>query len=348
MPLSWPRGRPRLPGPLIPPARVERRRSRVLAAASRRRAAFRRVRPTAEGWVFLATAMAVALAALNTGNNLLYLVLAAMLALVVTSGVLSESSLRGLEVDRRFDERIFAGQPTHGTWLLRNNRRWLPNLAIDVEELPGRHARLLQCQRTTVPYLAGGAEERRRGTWVFACRGIHRLERVRVSTTWPFGILRKWYEVPLVAEVVVYPQPSVDPGPVARRSLGSSGAEANRRSRNGTGDLRELRDHRAGEDLRLVHWRTSARLRKRVAVERDAEEDGRLTVRVETPGEGTPLERATRFELTVSQATCAVLSAGRAGVEVVLRVPGLALPPARDRVQRDRLLRRLALLELDG
>ena len=296
--------------------------------------------------MFGVTGLAVALAALNTGNNLLYLVLAAMLALVVTSGVLSESSLRGLEVRRRFEERVFAGRPARGAWIVRSRRRWLPNLAIDLQEVPGRHARLGQAGQATIPYLPGGGEERRRATWRFDGRGVHRLDRVRVSTTWPFGILRKWYEVRLPADVVVYPEPASDWSAVTRRSHGSAGADASRLRRDGSGDLRGLRDHRAGEDLRLVHWRTSARLRRRVAVERDAEEEGRFEVRVEAPTAGSRLERLTRFERTVSRATGAVLAAGEARSEVLLRLPEGALPAARSESDRDRLLRRLAVVEL--
>lgn len=347
MPLAWPRRKPAAPGPLIPPVQPLPPAGGLRGLVARRRSSFRRLRPTGEGWIFLATGLAVALAALNTGNNLLYLVLAAMLALVVTSGVLSESSLRGLEVRRRFDDRVFAGRPVRGTWIVRSRRRWLPNLAIDLEEVSGRYARLDRRGEASIPYLPGGGEERRRAVWLFGCRGLHRLERVRVSTTWPFGILRKWFEVPLVSDVLVYPEPALDWELVVHRSPGAAGADASLRRRDGTGDVRGLRDHRAGEDLRLVHWRTSARLRRRVAVERDAEDEGLFEVRVEAPGAGTPGARATRFEETIGRATGAILAAGEASAEVVLRLPAGPLPPARTRPDRDRLLARLAVLELD-
>ena len=58
----------------------------------------RTLRPTRAGWAFFAITFGVGFAALNTGNNLLYLVLSLMLAFLVLSGVLSESALRGIEV----------------------------------------------------------------------------------------------------------------------------------------------------------------------------------------------------------------------------------------------------------
>ena len=51
----------------------------------------RTLRPTRAGWSFFALCFGVGFAALNTGNNLLYLVMALMLAFLVLSGVLSEA-----------------------------------------------------------------------------------------------------------------------------------------------------------------------------------------------------------------------------------------------------------------
>jgi len=349
------RTRKPLPGPLLPPEIVPpaprasfRRLGRALATPLRVYVrAWRRVQPTGEGWIFMATSLAVALAALNTGNNLLYLVFAAMLSLVVLSGVLSESSLRGVEVRRRIHGGVFAGLPARGTWIVRSRRRRLPNLALDFEELPGRYARLGQRGEATLPYLRAGAEERRLGTWTFEARGIHRLGRVRVSTTWPFGILRKWFEVEIPGDVLVFPAPASDWEAAMAPLRGRDEGALVRARRGATGDMRGLRDHRPGEELRSVHWRTSARLGRRVVVERDADEGGRFEVRVATPPAGEHRLRLEQFERSVSQAAGAVVAATDRGDEVVLHLGGTASPPLSGPEGRDRLLRRLAVTPLD-
>src|SRR6266853_5086642 len=50
-------------------------------------------RVTFEGWIYLGGIILVALAALNTGNNLLFLILASLIALVLMSGILSSITL---------------------------------------------------------------------------------------------------------------------------------------------------------------------------------------------------------------------------------------------------------------
>ena len=86
------------------------RRSALTRRLSRWLRPPRTLRPTRAGWIFFALTFGVGFAALNTGNNLLYLVLSLMLAFLVLSGVFSESTLRGIRVRRRLPREFFAGR----------------------------------------------------------------------------------------------------------------------------------------------------------------------------------------------------------------------------------------------
>ena len=63
-----------------------------------------------EGWIYFGGLLLVALAALNTGNNLLFLILACLIALILMSGILSSISLSGVEMRLLLPDHIFAGQ----------------------------------------------------------------------------------------------------------------------------------------------------------------------------------------------------------------------------------------------
>src|SRR5690606_34235039 len=71
----------------------------------------RRLKFTKMGRFYIGFTLVIGVAAINTGNNLLFLLLGLMLAGVVLSGVLSESVLRGLEVERFLPMEAQAGQP---------------------------------------------------------------------------------------------------------------------------------------------------------------------------------------------------------------------------------------------
>src|SRR5512147_2227428 len=94
---------PRQSTPGIRPNWIER--------VSRRVRLPRRLRITREGKYYVGITLGVGFAGINTGNNLLYLLLGLLLALIVISGVLSEMSLRHLRITRRLPRRAQVERP---------------------------------------------------------------------------------------------------------------------------------------------------------------------------------------------------------------------------------------------
>jgi len=87
---------------------------------------------TRSGIVYVIVTIVIGIAALNTGNNLLYIIVAAMLAAILVSGIVSAWVLRYLELDIRLPEHVFAGRPVAGRIVLNNPRRYLPSFSIRV------------------------------------------------------------------------------------------------------------------------------------------------------------------------------------------------------------------------
>src|SRR5205809_2516639 len=86
-----------------------------------------------EGWVYFGVLSLVALAALNTGNNLLFLILASLIALLLMSGILSSITLSGISLRLVLPEHIFAGQPVRAMVELENEKLTLPSFSLRVE-----------------------------------------------------------------------------------------------------------------------------------------------------------------------------------------------------------------------
>lgn len=103
-----------------------------------RRIALERLRDTFDfevtraGVIYVLVTLVIGIAALNTGNNLLYIVVAAMLAAILVSGIVSAVVLRRLELDVRLPEHVFAGRAVMGRIVVRNSRRFLPAFSIRV------------------------------------------------------------------------------------------------------------------------------------------------------------------------------------------------------------------------
>ena len=93
----------------------------------------RTIWPTRDGWWSLFAAVGLGVAAVNTGNNLLYLLSSMLLGLIVVSGVLSEAVMRGLRLAPVLPDELYAGRPMLVGAVLANHKRRIPSTSIAYE-----------------------------------------------------------------------------------------------------------------------------------------------------------------------------------------------------------------------
>ncbi len=163
----------------------------------------RRLEFTREGKYFVGITLGVGFAAINTGNNLLYLLLGMMLSLIIASGVLSEMSLRGLSVAREPPARPHAGKPFLMGVSLQNHKRRLPSFSIEVEDLLEGQAIDKKCYFLKLP---AGRLQHTSYRHSLPRRGRYTFTGLRLSTKFPFGLFRKSRVLELTDETIVYPQ----------------------------------------------------------------------------------------------------------------------------------------------
>ncbi|MDP9152069.1 MAG: DUF58 domain-containing protein [Myxococcota bacterium] len=240
--------------------------ARHVAAWQRRIRPPRRLKFTREGKFFVGITLGVGFAAINTANNLLYLLLGMLLALIVVSGVMSELSLRDLSVVRRLPTRAQAGRAHLVEIEVFNHKLRVPSYAIEVEDLRAgqpadKRCFFLKISPKSAQVAAYRRTPSRRG------RDVH--VGFRIATRFPFGLFEKSREVPAAGELIIYP--AVDAVELARvqtgRSLGGDVAMTRGLAEEFLG-LKLMRD---GEDPRDVHWRKSAAVGQLVMRERARE-----------------------------------------------------------------------------
>ena len=148
----------------------------------------RKLRVTREGKYFIGITFGVGFAAINTGNNLLYLLLGMLLALIVVSSVMSELSLRRLTVVRRLPPRAQVGRPHLVEVEVHNHKGKIPSYAIEIEDLREGQPADKRCFFLKIsPDSAQIAAYRRTP----ARRGRDRHIGFRIATRFPFGLFEK-------------------------------------------------------------------------------------------------------------------------------------------------------------
>jgi uncharacterized protein (DUF58 family) len=321
----------------------------------------RRLRPprrlsfTREGKLIVVLSVGVGFAAINTGNNLLYLLLGWLLSFIIASGILSELTLRALTVVRRPPPRVFAGEPFLMEVVITNGKPNRASYSIEVEDLQGGTPIDKRCYFLKIPE---AKSQRTSYRHTFVRRGLYTLTGYRLATKFPFALFRKSRDVEAKLDVLVYPARVSVPRPPPRAATRGD-AVADRLGRRG--EFFGLRERRVGDDRRDVHWKSSARSGRLLVREYEDELARRVVIGVDnalpqdvrdaiadaalTPAQEAAVSAVERAISIAASIAAAYLEVGWT-VELVAR--GTHVAPGTGRMHEAKIARELALLPYVG
>lgn len=302
-----------------------------------RRAVPEGIRITTVGLWYVLLTVLVAIAATNTGNNALYMVLALMFSVLILSGLVSRENVRGLEAALDSPGEVFANRPFALGFTLRSRAlvfpRWFLLFTLSRSAQP-----------LLIPYLPRRGKSVGQLEILVTTRGFHRFPFVHVSSLFPFGFFRKGVRYRVDFEVLVFPE-LFPAGGTRLEETEQVGDDAGRRGGWGH-DLHALRSFRRGDDPRGIHWKQTARTGQLIFTERATERSRRLAILFDNAvGELKDPAEQSRFERLVSEAaTIAVDHLGR-GYEIELVTRDRTLGFAGGPRQRLAVLETLALIQ---
>jgi uncharacterized protein (DUF58 family) len=259
---------------------------------------------TVGGAIFLGLIIIVALAAWNTGNNLLFLVLSFLASSLVVGFIFGNFCLKKLDVKMRFPETIFAGEATPIIVSLHNRKRIFPTYSI-MAEVRGKMRESSVLTEELKKIVSEKWAERiarppvikhtldyfvhipRRDTvenkaeHVFETRGRFIIKDFELSTRFPFGFFRHRRRLSAQeAEIIIYPK--IEPVEVEILKLPFEVGRLVSPKRGGGQDLLSLRDYQPQDDLRHVDWKATARARRIIVREFAAEDERRVSLVFDT------------------------------------------------------------------
>ena len=219
--------------------------------------------------LYCGVSLLIAIGAFNSNNNLLFWLFALALSMLIVSGVLSGQMLMGLNLERDRAEPVSAGEPLRLRYRVSNRNRFFPAFALSLAEEP-RVANPAGADILSgpppggfIPHVGAGKTVIAGAVCATAQRGVAHLETVRITTEFPFGIVRKSLVFTSPLTVVVRPAEA----PVSRTLLDGARAQSVRSEHAGHmhvaghGDhFLALREYSAGDNPRLIAWRASSRL----------------------------------------------------------------------------------------
>ncbi len=284
-------------------------------------------RITRGGYFYILVVFLLALAAMNSGNNLLFLLLAIFLAVILVSGVFSRLNLTGIDVRVHPPEICFAGQEVLLRVLLANRKLVWPSLGLSVEgyrkcrrtvgerqggpgndrwwkgwHLPAWEKNILALEPAYVPSLLPGKALSVVLPVRFRQRGHFVPGRFHLSTCFPLGFFHKGIGISGGGEFLVFPSPSGE----ERFRMLPRRMEGSRESlqRGWDGQFYSHRKYMDGDGVRYVDWKASAKTGELLVRENTREEQLRIHLIIDgcLPGEEERKKKDDMFEQMISDA----------------------------------------------
>lgn len=274
-----------------------------------------RIQITRTGWLFILFCLGIGIAALNTGNNLLYLIFGMMLSFLILSGILSNSTLWALRVVPQFPWRIFAQETIPVRMNLTNQKKRFPSFALS---LFPQSDWVEACDRAFILKIPPGDSASTTHHVRFPLRGKIRFPPYRVETAYPFGLIKKFLTIPSDGETIVYP--ALIPVDSWLASDHRFHGEYLSGQKGDSANPYGIRDFVYGDSARVIHWKSSAKSGTWKAKEFEREKRMRVIVDLRLAGHSES-EMSYR-EKAVSMAASLITTLPSFGFEIALRVNG--------------------------
>lgn len=292
------------------------------------------VRLTRAGTTYVLFTIVIGFAALNTGNNALYIGLTFMLGCLLLSGIASKGGLKHLEAAMSDVGEAWAGRPSDVQLVVANRSRiWnVRDVVITAGDL---------VEPLLIPLLTRNSTITMPAPFVFRRRGRVELKTIDLYTRYPFGFFLKKRRIRIGSEVIVFPRLLSEDA--ARERFRPSSGEQSTANLPGLGsEIHSFREYARGDSMRQVYWKKSASIGRWIIKQTDQDAARTVHVLVDTlKPRGVSDDE---FEQMISAATTFVYHALRRGLDVVLTLPRTTLR-AKEFEGALSMFRALALLE---
>ena len=291
---------------------------------------------TKEGVIYLTATFVIILAALNTGNNLLFLVLASLLAGILVSGVVSRMVLTGIELKLDLPDHVFARQPVLASLTLENLKLTLPSFSLLVSgEAPADESAKKKKKKMAAasddrrvlrrpvyfPYIQRAKHSTQQVELEFPRRGRYRQDLFQVSSKFPFGFLLKTRQLAAPSQLVVYPP--VEPTEEFYEILPLISGEMESYFRGRGHDLYSIRDYQPGDTARSLDWKATAKSQRLKVREFTREDERRVELVFDPylPPESAGPETRELFERAVNFCACLAWHFYEIDAQMKFRIP---------------------------
>ncbi|MEX2274584.1 MAG: DUF58 domain-containing protein [Actinomycetota bacterium] len=213
--------------------------------------------PSGRGLLVCACGAGLWILARLLGSPTVHIVAVGVLLLPLVTALLGRRARQRLDIRRHLSQiRVEPGQRVEVALDVTNPSAVSTSLILLEDRVPpalGAAARLV------LPGMSGRSTQRVDYSFVPTVRGHYRLGPITVDLSDPFALTRRRFEIATIDELIVTPQIE-DLSGQAGAAFGQGAGASRTRNLMRTGEeFYTMRAYQTGDDLRRIHWRSTAR-----------------------------------------------------------------------------------------
>ena len=212
------------------------------------------IRISKTGWIYIILIILLGIAAINTGNNLVYLITSFLLGVMGASGYFGKTNISNLKIELSMPNRIFANNKTLVYIHLKNKKKFFPSFLLKVKsEYFSEVFTYVDCEniatKTTV--------------MVFPQRGFVNIDLIKISSKFPFNFFERYSYINTNLKFLIYPEPIKKNFHYLKPENGTKGFNDTQNVQgDNSNEIHKIRNFLQGDNFKFIHWKLSAKYDK--------------------------------------------------------------------------------------
>jgi len=202
------------------------------------------------GYIYIILTILLGIAGVNTGNNLVYLIVSAMLSFMGLSGYLGKVNLKNLKIHIIPPEEIFAKIETPVVIKIENNKKFFPSFLLRV---------FIEDKNLLITFVDNKTSLEKHINLKFEKRGKRKIKEIKICSVFPFNFFKRCITAEINKELTIYPYP--------KKCKYIDGYGKNTKYRGETPlhnignseDIIGIRNYTIGDSLKHIHWKATAK-----------------------------------------------------------------------------------------
>ncbi len=207
------------------------------------------IKITKAGWIYIILTIFLGIAGANTGNNLVYLIDATLLAFMGISGFFGKRNISKISVEIEFPDEKYALKEFPLKITIKNEKKFLPSFLINIT---------VGNKEVLIPYIKNSSSSSIEFLYLFDKRGIGKIKDIYICSVFPFNFFVRCFQINKEFETVVFPKPE--------KCTFFEGKEKRRKKEKEQGKIRAyegeiggLKEYQIGEPIKYISWKHYAR-----------------------------------------------------------------------------------------